>query len=171
MTAKVIDLSSRRPAPHPDFADKTHIFSGTPIGASVDAHRASQAALVDVMRSLVAGKRDPSPLTAPSLHALRLLKRKGETLAEVMQHMLERKPGSWDYMLKPWGLVPTRFPDLNMSLDIGEGCKAEKTLAKALGPGWRAAVAADCYALDIKFGTLVPGVWHAYAQFRHRVPE
>ena len=77
MTAKVIDLSSRRPAPHPDFADKTHIFSGTPIGASVDAHRASQAALVDVMRSLVAGKRDPSPLTAPSLHALRLLKRKG----------------------------------------------------------------------------------------------
>lgn len=146
-------------------------FKGTNLEEGMRRFATQQAALVGELKTLVAGRKNRSPIKAPSLHALRMTKRGGKTLLEVFDHMLARKPGGWDRLLAPWGLIPLHYPNIDVALDLEATGKAARILEKALGPGWRAAVAQDADALDVKYMIDDSVVSHAWAIFRHKVKD
>lgn len=124
---------------------------------------------MQMLRPLVAGNKGHDPVTAPSLAPLRELKRKGQSLNEVLQGMLADDSVSWSGLLKPWGLQSMDPNSLHLALDLSLESKAAKTLEKAWGPGWRTVVANDCYKLNINIFEEAGSVLQAEAWFYRTV--
>jgi hypothetical protein len=131
-----------------------------------------EAAISKELKAIVergAGKRGPDPRTAHALAPLRVVVKKGLSLADMLARIAAgTEKALWEPWLTAFGLELrsvnyTGTPrNACIALDIGAGAKAHALFAKEGVPNWRSLVAEDCAELKVQKGSGgAPEVAHA----------
>ena len=117
-------------------------------------------AITKELRAIVergAGKRGPDPRTAHALAPLRGMVKKGMTLAEMFSRIAAgTEKGLWEPWMSAFGMELrsvnyTGSPrNACISLDLGDGAKANALFAKMNVFNWRSLAAEDCAELKVQ---------------------
>jgi hypothetical protein len=123
-----------------------------------------EAATAKEMKAIVergAGRQRPDPRTAPSLHAIRSMVKKGISLAEMFDRIAAgTERGLWEPWMSAFGFeirsvdyTPASPRNACLALDLSAGAKVNPLFAKAGVANWRSQVAEDCAELKVQKAT------------------